>query len=68
MSDDSTLTKKDNPNNLEPSDPFHYEAPGISSLNAEQVIQGGCTPAPTCGNGGNGTSTAAAAVAASGIV
>ena len=50
------------------SDPFYYEAPGIKALDADQVIHGGCTPAPTCGNGGNGTASASAAVAGGGIV
>ena len=51
-----------------PTDPFHYEAPDISALDADQVIHGGCSPAPTCGNGGNGTATLSAAVAGGGIV
>lgn len=50
------------------ADPFYYEAPGIKALDADQVIHGGCTPAPTCGNGGNGTASASAAVAGGGIV
>ena len=50
------------------SDPFEFEDPAIQALDATKIMNGGCTPAPTCGNGGTGTDTVAAATAGGGLV
>ncbi|MDA9271936.1 hypothetical protein N9Q05_00950 [bacterium] len=64
---DSSDIAQDGSTTSIPTDPFHYEAPDIAALDADQVMHGGCSPAPTCGNGGNGTATLSAAVAGGGI-